>query len=97
MTGASTAVRACWRPSPMSRGFPRRRASVSPPALAVARSKELQKRFSERFGHLRCRELLAEKYDPETVAPEAAALGITGHCALMIAAAVEITEELLAK
>ena len=64
---------------------------------AVARSKELQKRFLERFSHLRCRELLAEKYDPETVAPEAAALGITGHCALMIAAAVEITEELLAK
>ena len=64
---------------------------------AVARSKELQKRFSERFSHLRCRELLAEKYDPATVAPKAAALGITGHCALMIAAAVEITEELLAK
>ena len=64
---------------------------------AMAESRELQKRFSERFGHLRCQELLAEKYDPETVAPEAAAMGITGHCALMIASAVEITEELLAK
>ena len=64
---------------------------------AMAKARELQKRFLERFGHLRCQELLAEKYDPETVAPEAAALGITGHCALMIATAVEITEELLAK
>lgn len=64
---------------------------------AMAKARELQKRFSERFGHLRCQELLAEKYDPETVAPEAAAMGITGHCALMIASAVEITEELLAK
>ena len=93
MTGASTAARACWRLLPMLQDFRRGRACASPPALA----RELQKRFSERFGHLRCQELLAEKYDPETVAPETAALGITGHCALMIASAVEITEELLAK
>ena len=64
---------------------------------AMAKARELQKRFSARFGHLRCQELLAEKYDPETAAPEAAALGITGHCALMIASAVEITEKLLAE
>ena len=63
---------------------------------AMARARELQQRFSQRFGHLRCQELLATRYTPEAVAPEAAALGITGHCALMIAVAVELTEELLA-
>lgn len=64
---------------------------------AMAKARSCRSAFRSASGHLRCQELLAEKYDPETVAPEAAALGITGHCALMIASAVEITEELLAK
>lgn len=36
---------------------------------AMAKARELQKRFSERFGHLRCQELLAEKYDPRDRGP----------------------------
>lgn len=60
---------------------------------AAARSRELQKRFSERFGALRCRELLkAEKEEPSEAV---AALRLSNHCAVMIASAVEIAEELL--
>jgi C_GCAxxG_C_C family probable redox protein len=60
---------------------------------ASARSKKLQARFSERFGALRCRELLrGEKEEPSEAV---AALGITNHCGVMIASAVELVEELL--
>ena len=60
---------------------------------AVQRAKRLQQRFSERFGALRCRDLLrAEKEDPpETVA----SLRLGNHCAVMIATAVELTQEML--
>lgn len=60
---------------------------------AVARSKRLQQRFAERFGALRCRELLRnEKEEPSDAVKR---MGITNHCAIMIASAVELTEELL--
>lgn len=60
---------------------------------ASARAKALQKRFSERFGALRCRELLrGEKEEPSEAV---AALGIRNHCGVMIASAVEIVEDLL--
>ncbi len=60
---------------------------------AVARARELQKRFSGQFGALRCRELL--KNEKEEPSEAVRALGITNHCAVMIASAVEIVEQLL--
>ena len=60
---------------------------------AVARSKELQKRFAERFGALRCRELLRnEKEEPSDAVR---ALGIANHCGVMIASAVELVEQIM--
>ena len=64
----------------------------------VALSKELQKRFVERFGALRCQELLKAKVQSDPVnTPAAHALGITTHCSIMIVTAVEIVEEMLAE
>ena len=63
----------------------------------VALSKELQKRFSEKFGALRCKELLKNKFTPDDTTPAAKAMGLTGHCDIMIVTAVEIVEELLAE
>lgn len=60
---------------------------------AAARAKLLQQRFSERFDALRCRELLQNK--KETRSPAVEALGITGHCSIMVATAVELVEEIL--
>ena len=62
---------------------------------AVGLSREFQKRFSEKFGHLRCENLLAEKYQPDDTTPAAHRMGLTGHCAIMIVTAVEIVEEML--
>lgn len=60
---------------------------------AVARSKALQQRFAEQFGALRCRELLRnEKEEPSDAVK---ALGITNHCSVMIASAVEAVEDIL--
>ena len=62
----------------------------------VALSKELQKRFMERFGALRCQDLLKAKVQSDPVnTPAAHALGITTHCSIMIVTAVEIVEEML--
>ena len=62
----------------------------------VALSKELQKRFMERFGALRCQDLLKNKNETDPVkTPAAHALGITAHCSIMIVTAVEIVEEML--
>ena len=60
---------------------------------AAALSRELQKRCAERFDAVRCRELL--KNTKEEPSPAVAAMGLTNHCAVMIASAVELTEELL--
>lgn len=62
----------------------------------VALAKDFQKRFSERFGALRCGDLLKNKAVPtEENAPAAVRLGITGHCSVMIVTAVEVVEEML--
>ncbi|MBR4870312.1 MAG: C_GCAxxG_C_C family protein [Oscillospiraceae bacterium] len=55
---------------------------------------EFLKRFKERFGSLPCRDLKLIKISPE-MAPAAAAHGIDKHCAVLIAEAVAILEELL--
>ena len=64
---------------------------------AVALSKELQKRFSEKFGALRCHDLLKNKFTPDDTTPAAKAMCLTGHCDIMIVTAVEIVEEMLAE
>ena len=64
---------------------------------ASAMAKELQKRFSQRFGALRCRDLLKNREGDEDGSPAARAMGLTGHCEIMVVAAVEILEELLAE
>ena len=62
----------------------------------VALSKELQAKFSEKFGALRCQDLLGGgKFVPDERTPAAARMGLTGHCDIMIVTAVEIVEEIL--
>ena len=63
----------------------------------VALGKELQKRFFEKGHALRCQDLLADKTVPGDHAPAAMALGLTGHCDIMIVTAVELVEEILAE
>lgn len=63
----------------------------------VALSREVQKRFSEKFGALRCHDLLRNKSGASDVTPAAQRLGLTGHCDVMVVTAVEIVEELLAE
>lgn len=64
----------------------------------VALSKELQKRFVEKFGALRCQDLLGSKRSGNEIATETAkAMGLTGHCDIMIVTAAEIVEEILAE
>lgn len=61
-----------------------------------AKGKELQKRFVEKFGALRCQDLLSNPKMPAD--PTAAtAMGLTGHCDIMIVTAVEIVEQILAE
>ena len=64
---------------------------------SVGQAKELQKRFAERFDALRCADLLQKKFVPDDATPAAKALGLTGHCDIMIATAVEIVEQILAE
>lgn len=61
----------------------------------VALSKEFQKRFQEKFGALRCHDLLAKGLPAEQIPAGAKALGLTRHCDIMIATATEIVEEML--
>ena len=57
-------------------------------AKAAEITKEFQRRFTERFRHLNCRELLAEKeLEPTDTALELAA---GDHCGLLIVSAAEI-------
>ncbi|WP_298030782.1 C-GCAxxG-C-C family protein [uncultured Dysosmobacter sp.] len=60
-------------------------------------ARELQKRFSGKFGALRCRDLLKNKTIPAGAAPAAQRLGVTDHCGIMVVTAVELVEELLAE
>jgi len=64
---------------------------------AQALGKTLQKRFVERFGFLRCRDLLANKRDTNEMSPAAVRMGLTGHCDIMVVSAVELVEEILAE
>lgn len=64
---------------------------------AAAMAKELQKRFSGKFGALRCRDLLKNREGDADGSAAAQAMGLTGHCEIMVVAAVEIVEELLAE
>ena len=63
----------------------------------IVLSKEFQKRVSEKFGALRCRELLKNKFTPDDTTPAARDMGLTGHCDIMVVTAVEIVEEMLAE
>ena len=68
---------------------------VSSKKRTTALSRELQKRFSEKFGALRCRDLLKNQFVPDDTTPAAKAMGLTGHCDIMVVTAVEIVEEML--
>ena len=62
-------------------------------ARAAAVTKEFQRRFTERFKHLNCRELLAEKeLQPTDTALELAA---GDHCGMLIVSAAEILCEMM--
>lgn len=63
----------------------------------VGKAKELQRRFEEKFGALRCRELLQNRSPAEMETSAARRLGLTNHCSIMVATAVEIVEEMLAE
>ena len=64
-------------------------------ARAAAVTKEFQRRFTERFKHLNCRELLAEKeLQPTDTAMEMAA---GDHCGMLIVSAAEILCEMMAE
>ena len=64
---------------------------------AVALSKEFQARFRERFGALRCQELLPRKFTPDDTTPAAKRLGLgpQQHCRIMIVTAAEIAEAII--
>ena len=66
-------------------------------ARVVKLSKEFQKRFKERFGYLRCQDLLANKTTANEKTVAANALGLTKHCDIMVVTAAEIVEEMLAE
>ena len=62
-------------------------------AKAAEITKEYQRRFTERFRYLNCRELLAEKeLEPTDMALELAA---GDHCGLLIVSAAEILCEMI--
>lgn len=61
-----------------------------------ALAKEVQTRFQEKYGALRCSELLKIELDPEACAA-AKAIGTTKHCEVLILAAMELVEDMLAQ
>lgn len=61
----------------------------------VGLAKEFQKRFTTTFEHLRCQDLLPRKFQPNDATPAAKAMGLTGHCDIMIVTAVELVEQML--
>lgn len=58
-------------------------------------SKELQGKFRETFGALRCQDLLKNRYVPDDATPAAKAMGITNHCTILIVTAVETVEKMM--
>lgn len=63
----------------------------------LVKTKEMQNRFMERFGALRCADLLKKKFQPDDTTPAAKTLGVTAHCDIMIASVVEIVADMLAE
>ncbi len=62
---------------------------------STLRTQELQRRFTRRFTHLNCRELLQDHdLQPTDLARE---LGVTGHCAILIVSAVDMLSDYLAE
>ena len=62
-------------------------------AKAAEITKEFQRRFTERFRHLNCRELLAEKeLDATDMAQE---LGATHHCRMLVVSGTELLCDML--
>ena len=62
----------------------------------VAKGKELQAEFTELFGALRCKDLLQNKKDAEGASEAIKSMGLTNHCDIMIATAVELVEKMFA-
>lgn len=62
---------------------------------AVAQGREFLRRFSQRFGAVRCEVLLPMELTADDRTPAAKELGITDHCSILAATAAEIVEEML--
>ena len=62
---------------------------------AVAQGREFLRRFSQRFGAVRCETLLPMELTADDRAPAAKELGITDHCSILAATAAEIVEQML--
>ena len=58
-------------------------------------TQEFQRRFTERFRKLDCRDLLAEKDIAGT--PAAQELGVTQHCRLLVVSGAELLSDMLAE
>ncbi len=58
-------------------------------------AQEYQRRFTEQFRHLNCRELLADQELEGTAA--ARALGVTHHCRMLVVSGVELLCDMLAE
>lgn len=61
------------------------------------KAREFRRRFEERFGHTRCGDLLRDQAGALENTPAAQRLGVTAHCDVMVVAAVEILEQMLAE
>ena len=70
---------------------------VSSKKRTTALGKEFQKRFVEKFRHLRCHDLLRDPTQTSDATPAAQAMGVTNHCRVMIVTAVELVEDILAE
>ena len=58
-------------------------------------TQEFQRRFTEQFKNLNCRDLLADKELVGT--PAAQELGVTQHCRLLVVSGVELLSDMLAE
>ena len=58
---------------------------------------EVQKRFAEKFGYLRCSDLLEHEVSDLNPDSSANAMNLTHYCDIVIVTAAEIVEELLAE
>ena len=58
-------------------------------------AQEFQRRFTQQFRHLNCRELLADQELEGTAA--ACELGVTHHCRMLVVSGVELLCDMLAE